>query len=224
MKTALTLFLIAAPLFATGNGAMTDDERAFLVQQLEESKKNLLDSISGLSAAQWKFKPAPDVWSVAECAEHIILSEDLLSGFAQKALQNPAVPRLGSATPEADRKLVERVEDRSKKATAPAPLVPSGHFSTPEDAVRAFTEKRDRNIAYAKSTDDALRVHVTQSPAGSMDAYQFLLLMAAHSARHTAQIREVESNPNYPKAAAKTELRHNVSGEYGDSSQFRLVR
>ena len=27
-----------------------------------------------------------------------------------------------------------------------------------------------------------------------MDAYQFLLLLAAHSARHTAQIREVESN------------------------------
>jgi hypothetical protein len=34
-----------------------------------------------------------------------------------------------------------------------------------------------------------------------MDAYQFLLLLAAHSARHTAQIREVESNPGYPKTA-----------------------
>jgi hypothetical protein len=32
-----------------------------------------------------------------------------------------------------------------------------------------------------------------------MDAYQWLLLLAAHSARHTAQILEVEANPGYPK-------------------------
>jgi len=32
-----------------------------------------------------------------------------------------------------------------------------------------------------------------------MDAYQFLLLLSSHSARHTAQIREVEANPEYPK-------------------------
>jgi hypothetical protein len=32
-----------------------------------------------------------------------------------------------------------------------------------------------------------------------MDAYQFLLLLASHSARHTAQIREVQGNAGYPK-------------------------
>jgi hypothetical protein len=35
-----------------------------------------------------------------------------------------------------------------------------------------------------------------------MDAYQFLLLIAAHSARHTAQIKEVEGNSTYPKTSA----------------------
>jgi hypothetical protein len=35
-----------------------------------------------------------------------------------------------------------------------------------------------------------------------MDAYQVLLLMASHSARHTLQIREVEADPNFPKATA----------------------
>jgi hypothetical protein len=36
-------------------------------------------------------------------------------------------------------------------------------------------------------------------PSGSTaDVYQFLLEMAAHSARHTAQIREVKSAPSYP--------------------------
>jgi len=32
-----------------------------------------------------------------------------------------------------------------------------------------------------------------------MDAYQWLLLISAHSARHTAQIEEVKADPNFPK-------------------------
>jgi hypothetical protein len=33
-----------------------------------------------------------------------------------------------------------------------------------------------------------------------MDAYQWLLLNAAHCKRHTAQILEVKADPNYPKS------------------------
>jgi hypothetical protein len=54
-----------------------------------------------------------------------------------------------------------------------------------------------------KSTEDDLRLHLAPSPAGGkLDSYQFLLLMASHSGRHTLQIREVESNPAYPKETA----------------------
>jgi hypothetical protein len=98
--------------------------------------------------------------------------------------------------------LVAQVTDRSKKLTAPEPLVPSGKFATPEDAAQAFTEARDKSIAYAKTTDAELRVPVGPGPAGPLDAYQLLLLMASHSARHTAQIREVEADPSFPKATA----------------------
>ena len=82
----------------------------------------------------------------------------------------------------------------------PEPLVPGRKFATPADAVKAFNAARDKTIAYVKSTQDDLRTHVGPGPAGPMDSYQFLLLLTAHSARHAAQIREVEANPSYPKA------------------------
>src|SRR5271167_4270607 len=63
--------LTGAPAMAADNGVMNDAERGFLIEQMEMSKKAFLASVSGLSEAQWKFKPAPAVWSVAECAEHI---------------------------------------------------------------------------------------------------------------------------------------------------------
>jgi hypothetical protein len=37
------------------------------------------------------------------------------------------------------------------------------------------------------------------SPAGGKwDAYEFILMIAAHSERHTRQIEEVKTNPGYP--------------------------
>ena len=200
MKMLPLLLCAVAPVFAA-DGSMTPAERAYLLEQLETSKKAMLASIQGLSAAQWTFKPAPEVWSVQECAEHIILAENFIFGGAQQVLKTPAVDRPALSNEEVDRKIVAGVQDRSHKAKAPEPIVPSGKFATPEDAAREFTTRRDKTIAYVTTTTDELRVHVGPGPAGPMDAYQFLLLLAAHSARHTAQIREVESNAGYPKTA-----------------------
>jgi hypothetical protein len=199
-KWIVALACAAGPLLAADSGVMTAAERAYLVEQLEQSKKNMLASIQGVTEAQWKFKPAPNVWSVAECAEHIILAEDFIFGGAQQTLKTPAAARLATANADTDKKLVAVIQDRSKKATAPEPITPSGKIATPADAAREFTAKRDKTIAYAKTTQDELRVHTMDGPLGPMDAYQFLLLLASHSARHTAQIREVQANPDYPKA------------------------
>jgi hypothetical protein len=199
---ASLLFMSAAGLMAQDNGRLTDSERAFLVEQLEQSKKGVLASIAGLTPAQWTFKAGPDRWSVQQCAEHIVLAEGYIFDGSQKVLATPAVPRPAASNSEMDHKLVAGVTDRSHKATAPEPLVPSGKFATPEEAAKAFLEARDKSIAYAKTTDADLRVHVGPGPVGPIDAYQILLLMASHSARHTLQIREVEADPNYPKASA----------------------
>jgi hypothetical protein len=200
MRTLSVLLLCAASAFA-GEGAMNPAERAYLLDVLDSTQKAMIASIQGLSDVQWRFKPAPEVWSVQECAEHIILSEEFLLGTAQKILGTPAKPRLATATPEGDRKFFESIQDRSRKGTAPEPIVPAGKFATPSDAVKEFTARRAKTIAYAKSTDDDLRTHAMRGPVGEMDAYQFLVLLASHSARHTAQIKEVQANAAYPKSS-----------------------
>ena len=208
MKVTNKLLVLCAvatmPMLAAESGAMSDFERAFLIEQLEKSQKEFLSSIEGLTAAQWKFKPAPDRWSVAECSEHIILAEEFIRGGAQALLKSPPVDRLATANAEHDKKLSEMVADRSHKAKAPEPIVPNGgKFATPEDAAKEFTARREKSLEYVKTTQDELRVHVTQGPVGPMDAYDLLLLMAAHTGRHTAQIREVQASPDYPKASAQ---------------------
>jgi uncharacterized damage-inducible protein DinB len=192
--------LSIVPAMAADGGTLTDAERSFLIEQMEMSKKAFLASIAGISEAQWTFKPAPNVWSVQECAEHIVLSETFLFDTTQQILKSPAVARPDRSNAAFDQQLAVGVQDRSHKATAPAPIDPVGKASTltPSDARKQFTAKRDQNEEYVKTTSDDLRVHVAPGPAGPMDAYQFLVLMATHTARHTAQIKEVQENANYP--------------------------
>jgi len=190
---------LPALLGRAGGGAMSDTERVYLIEQLEQSRKAMLASIDGFTEAQWSFKPAANVWSVQECAEHIVLSERYIFDGAQQILKTPGVERPEKSNSDVDHILVARVQDRSQKATAPEPLVPGRKFATPSDAAKAFMIARDKTVAYVKSTQEDLRNHVGPGPAGPMDAYQFLLLLSSHSARHTAQIREVEANPSYPK-------------------------
>jgi hypothetical protein len=200
MRKLALLVLAFTALASAQSGKLTPQERTFLIDQMTKTKAEFLESLKGISAAQWTFKASPTSWSVAECAEHIVLSEDLLFGISQKTLQKPAQDRPANSTAEGDRNLVTKILDRSQKAKAPEPLVPTGKWPTPEAAIAEFNSRRDRNLKYARTTEDELRVHADSSQLfGTIDAYQYLLLMAAHSGRHTAQIREVQADSGYPR-------------------------
>ena len=170
---------------------------------LHSTRKIFLDSVAGLSPAQLNFKSAADRWSIAECAEHITLTEDGLMDIVKtKILTSPVVPDAETAKlKEKDNQIAKVITDRSQKAKAPEPLVPSHKFSSFDALLAHFRERRDKNIAYVQITQDDLRHHVMPHPAmGPLDAYQWILLLAAHTERHTKQIEEVKSDPTSPKS------------------------
>ena len=58
------------------------------------TRKQYLDQFSALSAAQWKYKPAPDVWSAAEIAEHLVKAEALeFQAATIQAMESPRSAR-----------------------------------------------------------------------------------------------------------------------------------
>lgn len=180
---------------------LTAQEREAAIKQFETTRDNFLKSIAGLSVKQWTFKPAPDRWSVAEVAEHITISELTLGGLVQqKIAQSPAAPEKRDQVKGKDEMILQRVPDRSHKAQAPEFLKPTGRWATEADLVKAFDEARAANIDYIRTTTDDLRDHFFDHPVfGTLDGYQWLLLISAHSARHTEQIEEVKADPNFPK-------------------------
>jgi hypothetical protein len=200
---ALAVLCVAmVPAFAqTAPTPLTSQEREAAIKQFETTRDNFLKSIAGLSPQQWSFKPAPDRWSVAEVAEHITVSESTLFGLVQKQIMtSPAAPEKREQVKGKDEMILQKMPDRSHKAQAPEFLRPTGRWATEADLKKAFEDSRAATIEYIRTTNDDLRDHFFDHPVfGALDGYQWLLLISAHSARHTAQIEEVKADPNFPK-------------------------
>jgi uncharacterized damage-inducible protein DinB len=191
----LPLTLSLAPAFADGL-SQADRDRA--IAELTASRQQFLDSVAGLSPAQWNFKPDEKTWSVAECAEHIAVSEDVIFGSVSKIVQGPATPDKKSAV--TDQFILTAVVNRTQKFQAPEVLRPTHRFATTQEMLDHFKQSRERTIAYVRDTQDDLRGHFFDHPVlKTMDGYQWILLLSAHSQRHTAQLNEVKANPNFPK-------------------------
>jgi hypothetical protein len=96
--------------------------------------------------------------------------------------------------------ILTAVVDRSHKFKAPEPLVPTHRWATPQAMIDHFKESREHTIAYIRDTPDDLRAHTAPHPVmKTMDGYQWILLLSAHTRRHTAQLNEVKANANFPK-------------------------
>ena len=197
----LALASIAQTAAAPSSPTLSAAERETALKSLQDTHDAFLKSIAGLSEKQWRFKPAPDRWSVAEVAEHIAVSESMIFGMVQsRVMTSPAAPEKRAEVAGKDEIILTRVPDRSHKAQAPEFLKPTNRWATREELTKAFEDSRKATMDYVRTTNDDLRDHFGPHPIfGSLDAYQWILLISAHSDRHTKQIEEVKADPNFPK-------------------------
>jgi DinB superfamily len=193
--------LFAAAADTANDATLSKQDREFAIKYLKETEKDFLKSVKGLSDEQWKFKPAPDKWSVAEVSEHITLAEDFLPKMiSDQIMKSPeASAEKRAAVKGKEEQILKMIPDRSQKAQAPEQLKPHNTFASRDELLKAFKSKREANIKYIKDTQDPLHAHIAPSPIGEFDAYQWMIFMAAHSKRHTAQIEEVKADANFPK-------------------------
>jgi len=198
MKLSLLCWVLLLLGTAAFGQALAQADRERGVMYLQQTRDGVVAAAKGLSEAQMKFKPAADRWSVAETLEHIALVEDLIfQNVTDKIMKAPP----GAADRDSakiDAMVLAAIPDRSHKAQAPPPAVPTGRW-TPADSLDHFLKSRAKTIEFLQSTPD-LREHVADSPLKQpLDAYEWLLFMGAHSERHTKQILEVKADPAFPK-------------------------
>jgi hypothetical protein len=200
LRTLALALLIAVPLRAA-DPHITAEERSKVVKWLDESRQEFLAAIDGVSDAQWRWKPAPEKWSVGEVAEHIVVAEGSMFQKVQSALAAPANAAWEQQT-KGKTEMIEMVmAPRLGRVSAPEPLVPKGDMTKAQVKTR-FEEQRIAMLKFARETNAALKEHTAEHPFAMfnpLSAYQWLIYAPLHTMRHDKQIAEVKATAGYPK-------------------------
>lgn len=201
MKTNILLLSAVFMLSAfslMAQAPLTKTERKAAVKHLKQSRSGIEKTVKGLSEGQMNFKPSDGSWSIAECIEHIAVSEMGLFSAVEGTLQNVPDPSLRSEVKMSDTDILSLIEDRSEKVKTRPEGEPTNRFESLEGSLKAFLSKRDENIKYVETTPDDLRNRYFDFPFGKVDSYQVILFMSGHSVRHLNQIKEIMANQAYP--------------------------
>jgi uncharacterized damage-inducible protein DinB len=181
---------------------LADTELAELVALLDSAQDGLLARLTGLTDEQWRFKPGPDRWSVAECVEHIARGEAALLESIEQMLEMSPDPEWHSKT-SGKLALVQRyVPNRGPQGQggvqAPEEIRPTEGWSRSRGIARFYaTHGRARAFVETMRRDIKDRTH--ESPVFSwLNAYARLFSLGLHIVRHTRQIAEVQADPDYP--------------------------
>ena len=198
-RVLLTLLVITGLAGTINNNSLSKEERKYALGLMEDTYKEALKPLKGLSANQLNYRSAPERWTVKECFYHIAATEKGLWSMLEGAMKAPANPEKRGEIKVSDEDFVKRVMDRTQKAQAPEPFQPKNiSYQSLEEAMADFKTNRMNHIRYMKTSTEDLRNHVVQMPFGWIDCYQLYLMIAAHSNRHTQQMQEVIAGSGFP--------------------------
>jgi len=200
-RVTLVILLAALPgaVFAASDAHMTPDERAKALRWLEESRQEFLAAIDGVTEQQWKWKPAPDRWSVGEVAEHIVIAEASQFANVQKAIASAPNPDWEEKTRGKTERLEAVLAPRLGRVQAPEAIVPKGGMTLAQVKDR-FEKQRAEMVKFARETDAPLKQYTIDNPFfGTLNAYHWLIYAPLHTMRHDKQIAEVKATTGYPK-------------------------
>ncbi len=178
---------------------LTDEEREKAVNKLSSTHEFMIKTLDGLSEDQLAYKSTPESWSIAECVEHLTISEHAFADLLKATLAAAPDEALRAAATMEDDQIYAMISSREKKVKTSEAFEPSGKFGSYQATLDALTAKRSEHIDYLKSTEDDFRNHFKEMPFGTIDAYQMVLFMAGHTERHVKQMVEIMEDEGFPE-------------------------
>ena len=189
---SLVCLLTAFQTCYSQSGKISKEEREFITNFMTTTHDQLLATLENVDDRQWEANPITGGWSVAYCMEHIILAENAVFGQVKKALAEPA--NKNQSTKAIDGWLLGKVTDRGVKVETPLP--PKANGKSKAEMIAEFQASRKVIADFIQNDKSALRNHFGKSPYGPADAYQLLIVISAHTMRHTNQMIEVLNTLN----------------------------
>src|SRR5271157_3154453 len=119
---------------------MFEPEKQEILTRLDEGRKALSEALAGVDEHMAVWKQMPATWSILECVEHVVVSEEfLLSKLMAARASAPALPNSARES-----MILVKGIDRTTRAESPAVGRPRGRYLHLQDASTGFSAVRAR--------------------------------------------------------------------------------
>jgi hypothetical protein len=182
-----------------------------VVSQFETVTTDVKRSFGGLSAEQLNWKPAPESWSVGQCLDHLIKSNEEyyseLDALAAGTRKNTFWQNWSPLSGIAGMFLVNTLKKDSQKVKTNQKMTPPSDIAA--DIVDKFAAHQAEFTAKIRSTANAdWRKTVLTSPFVKIMTYRMdvgLQALIEHEKRHVRQAKRVMAMYGFPKGSIKQE-------------------
>jgi hypothetical protein len=174
---------------------------------LSDIARDAQATFGGLDGRQLNWRPDAARWSVAQCFEHLLTTNRLMSAAADDALRagrpRTVWERLPVLPGVFGRMMIRsQAPDSTRKFTAPTDARPA-MSDIAADIIQRFVQQHLGMAARVRALDerDAAGTVMT-SPFVKVITYSVLdgwRLMVAHDRRHFEQARRVAQSPGFPR-------------------------
>lgn len=185
---------------------LTITERQEIRRALDSTRESLLALVQPLSEKQFYYHLDSTTWSVNDVLEHIGLTEE---GYVREfwwAIAQPEMPAsYQDSTTGGDAKARAYATD-PEKGVARGTNLPLQRYCDKSTSVRVFNTIRGLSVHFFTQNNELnLRAFYVfrKSAAGKReirDLYQQALWLLSHCIRHTNQIKQIITDPRFPKS------------------------
>lgn len=196
MKYLIIGLLISFSTNIFAQNLWTEEDRAYLVENLNRTTEILKYEVEDLTDAQWNFKEGPDSWSIAEVIEHLGIYEFKYYDQRYQIYLLPPEPELGKTTPP-DSFYVNWInEDQPHSAVLSGKPLGLMDGSKNWDY---FMTYRERNLEKVSTSTWDYRAHYGfRSKNRRWNIHQLYIIMFAHCDRHLKQIKRIKAHLDFP--------------------------
>lgn len=166
-----------------------------VLTHLDTNRATLERVLADVPPALREQRPAPERWSAAEVLQHLALTEAGITRLLESHIADARAAGLGAESETGSMTGTfdyARVLDRTRKLTASDAQQPVAALDA--DAAWAMLEEQRARLRAVVIAADGLalgEVTVPNRVLGPLNAYQWMLFVGGHEARHTAQIGEI---------------------------------
>ena len=176
-----------------------------VVKELESVSEDVKGSFDSLSPEQLNWRPAPDSWSVAQCLDHLIKSNEEfypeLDGLAAGTRKNTLWQNWSPLSSIAGRFLVSTLKKDGSKVKTNQKMTPPSSIAP--DIIDRFLQHQSEFAAKIRSTGGSeWRKVVLTSPFVKIMTYRMdvgLQALIEHEKRHVRQAKRIVATEGFPK-------------------------